>query len=101
MSPSGSSHQDRPQFSTTTTSWSAAAGSYNKDCKSDTDVLSVIHEEFVHARAVTLGRVLDDLGVDPRELDGPKGPMLRQADDLSQDWVSRFREEDAEHQLTS
>ncbi len=63
--------------------------------------IRVIYEEFVHSRAVTLGRVLDDLGVDPRQLDGRKGPVIRQSDNLSQDWVSRFREDDAEYQLTS
>lgn len=62
--------------------------------------IRVIYEEFVQARAVTLGRVLDDLGVDPRQ-SGNKGPLVRQADDLSQDWVSRFRDDDAEYQLTS
>lgn len=29
------------------------------------------------------------------EPDDNKGPMKRQADDLSRDWVSRFRDEDA------
>jgi trehalose 2-sulfotransferase len=53
----------------------------------------VIYEEFVGARAATLGRVLDGLGIPPRELADGKGPMRRQADDVSQDWVDRFRQE--------
>lgn len=55
----------------------------------------VIYEEFVGARAATLGRVLDALEIPPRELaaDG-KGPMRRQSDDVSQDWVERFRQDD-------
>lgn len=57
----------------------------------------VIYEEFLGARAATLGRVLDALGIPPRELasDG-KGPMRRQADDVSQDWVERYRQEDVD-----
>ena len=39
-------------------------------------------------RAATIGRVLDALGVDPPE--GQKS-MKRQSDDLSKDWVARFR----------
>jgi LPS sulfotransferase NodH len=61
----------------------------------------VIYEEFVHARAATLGRVdLDALGVDPRELDGHNGPMKGQPDNLSHGWVARFRQDAAEHQFT-
>jgi trehalose 2-sulfotransferase len=63
--------------------------------------IRVIYEEFVNTRAATVGRVLDALGVDPPEPDGHQGPMRPQADDLSQDWVSRFRHEDADHQLTA
>jgi len=55
----------------------------------------VIYEEFVGARASTLGRVLDALGIPPRELaSNGNGPMRRQADDVSQDWVEQFRQED-------
>jgi len=61
----------------------------------------VIDEEFVTTRAATVGRVLDGLGVDPPERDGEKGPMKRQANDLSRDWVARFGEDDAERQLTA
>ena len=43
------------------------------------------------SRAATVGRVLDELGIDPPEPDGEQGPMKRQADDLSRDWVARFR----------
>ena len=62
--------------------------------------IRVIYEEFVDARAATVGRVLDALGIDPPEPDG-RGPMKRQADDLSHDWVARFRDDDAEHSRTS
>ncbi len=62
--------------------------------------IRVIYEEFVHARAATVGRVLDALEIDPPELGG-RGSMKRQADDLSEDWVSRFRHDDAEHQFTA
>ena len=58
----------------------------------------VIYEDFVTTRAATIGRVLDDLGISPRE---PEKPMTPQADDVSQDWVSRFRQDDADYQLTS
>ncbi len=58
----------------------------------------VIYEEFVGSRAATVGRVLDALGIDPPE-PGEKGPMKRQADDLSLDWVTRFREEDTDRQF--
>lgn len=54
----------------------------------------VIYEEFVGARAATIGRVLDALAIAPRELNDGKGPMRRQSDTVSQDWVARFREED-------
>jgi trehalose 2-sulfotransferase len=55
----------------------------------------VIYEEFLEARAATLGRVLDALRIPPRQLtaDG-RGVMRRQADVVSQDWVDRFRQED-------
>jgi trehalose 2-sulfotransferase len=61
----------------------------------------VFYEEFLDTRAVTIGRVLDALGINPREPEGKKGPMKQQADNVSQDWVARFRREDANHQLTS
>jgi LPS sulfotransferase NodH len=57
--------------------------------------IRVIYEEFVGARAATIGRVLDELGIDPPEPAGERGPMKRQADDLSHDWVARFRDDDA------
>jgi len=57
--------------------------------------IRVIYEEFVGSRAATIGRVLDELGIDPPEPAGERGPMKRQADDLSHDWVTRFREDDA------
>ena len=59
--------------------------------------IRVIYEEFAPARAATIGRVLDALDIDPPEPEG-KGPMKRQADDLSRTWVERFRR-DAEEQL--
>jgi LPS sulfotransferase NodH len=59
----------------------------------------VIYEEFTNARAATIGRVLDELGIDPPEPDG-QGPMRRQADNLSRDWVTRFRD-DSDRQLTN
>jgi LPS sulfotransferase NodH len=61
--------------------------------------IRVIYEEFTDSRAATVGRVLDALGVDPPEPDGHKGPMKRQADDLSRDWVSRFRDDDESREL--
>jgi LPS sulfotransferase NodH len=61
--------------------------------------IRVIYEEFVDSRAATVGRVLDALGIDPPEPDGNRGPMKRQADDLSRDWVSRFREDDEVQQF--
>lgn len=63
--------------------------------------IRVIYEEFVDSRAATVGRVVDALGIDPREPDGELGPMRRQADNLSRDWVSRFRQDDVEIQFTT
>jgi LPS sulfotransferase NodH len=54
--------------------------------------IRVIYEDFVGSRAATVGRVLDALGIDPPEPDGR--PMRRQADELSRDWVDRFRADD-------
>ena len=54
------------------------------------DPIRVIYEEFTQSRAATIGRVLDALGIDPPEPAGQK-PMKRQADDLSRDWVERYR----------
>ena len=61
--------------------------------------IRVIYEDFVDARAATVGRVLDELGVDPPEPDRDRRPMRRQADQLSSTWVARFRDDDAEHQF--
>jgi LPS sulfotransferase NodH len=61
--------------------------------------IRVIYEEFADSRAATVGRVLDELGVDPPEPDG--APMKRQANSVSKGWVARFREEASERQLTS
>jgi LPS sulfotransferase NodH len=61
----------------------------------------VFYEEFVDSRAVTIGRVLDALGINPREPEGKKGPMKQQADDISQGWVARFRQDDADQELTA
>ncbi|HKY13586.1 MAG TPA: Stf0 family sulfotransferase [Microthrixaceae bacterium] len=63
--------------------------------------IRVIYEEFVASRAATVGRVLDALGIDPPEPDHQHGPMTRQFDDLSRDWVARFRDEDADRILTT
>jgi trehalose 2-sulfotransferase len=63
--------------------------------------IRVIYEDFVNTRAATIGRVLDALGINPREPESQMGPMKPQADDVSNDWVSRFREDDADVQLTS
>ena len=57
--------------------------------------IRVIYEEFSGSRAATVGRVLDELGIDPPEPEHEQGPMTRQADHISSDWVRRFREEAA------
>lgn len=53
--------------------------------------IRVFYDEFTISRAATIGRILDALGIDPPEPEG-KTPK-RQADDLSKDWVARFRAE--------
>ena len=59
--------------------------------------IRVFYDEFTVSRAATIGRVLDALGIDPP---APEKPMKRQADDLSSDWVVRFRA-DSEKRLGS
>jgi LPS sulfotransferase NodH len=54
--------------------------------------IRVFYDEFTSARAATIGRVLDALGIDPPAPEDKK-PMRRQADDRSRDWVARFRSE--------
>ncbi|MBJ7353821.1 MAG: sulfotransferase [Thermoleophilaceae bacterium] len=61
--------------------------------------IRVIYEDFAQSRAATIGRVLDDLGIDPPEPEHEKGRMTRQADGVSEDWVQRFREEAAARPL--
>lgn len=61
--------------------------------------IRVIYEEFADTRAATIGRLLDALGIDPPEPDGP-GSMKRQSDALTRDWVDRFRA-DADRLLTA
>ena len=63
----------------------------------DREPIRVFYEEFVDTRAATIGRVLDALGIDPPEPEGPRR-MERQADGVSRDWVTRFRH-DAEARL--
>lgn len=63
------------------------------------DPIRIFYEEFVESRAVTVGRILDALGIDPPEPDGPRR-MQRQADDISRDWVTRFRRDADEHPRT-
>ena len=59
--------------------------------------IRVFYDEFTISRAATIGRVLDALGIDPPAPEGKK-PMKRQADDLSSDWVVRFRAESEQRQ---
>jgi trehalose 2-sulfotransferase len=54
------------------------------------DPIRVFYDEFTVSRAATIGRLLDELGVDPPQPEDKK-PLTRQADDLSKDWVARFR----------
>jgi LPS sulfotransferase NodH len=63
--------------------------------------IRVIYEEFVTSRAATIGRVLDALDIAPREPESNSGPMRPQADDVSRDWVARFRHDDSEHEFAS
>jgi LPS sulfotransferase NodH len=57
----------------------------------------VFYDEFTVNRAATIGRVLDALGIAPPEPAGKKG-MKRQSDDLSKDWVARFRSDSERRQ---
>ena len=49
--------------------------------------IRVIYEEFVNARAATVGRVLDALGIDPREPEGDRADEAPGRQPL-QDWVA-------------
>lgn len=55
----------------------------------DREPIRVFYDDLNDARAVTIGRILDELGIDPPQPDGQA--MKRQADGLSEDWVARFR----------
>jgi trehalose 2-sulfotransferase len=59
--------------------------------------IRVFYDEFTVSRAATIGRLLDALDIDPPAPDGKK-PMKRQADDLSSDWVTRFRNDSEQRQ---
>jgi len=61
------------------------------------DPIRVFYDEFTTSRAATIGRVLDALGIGPPEPAGKKA-MERQSDDLSLDWVARFRSESERRQ---
>ena len=61
--------------------------------------IRVIYEEFVGARAATVGRVLDALGIDPPEPDGAEGRCGARPTNCHATGSTRFREDDAEHQF--
>jgi LPS sulfotransferase NodH len=63
--------------------------------------IRVIYEEFAETRAATVGRVLDALGIDPPEPEHDKGPMKRQSDDVSAEWVARYRADASDKQLAT
>jgi trehalose 2-sulfotransferase len=59
--------------------------------------IRVFYDEFTVNRAAMIGRVLDALDIDPPEPEGKK-PLKRLADDLSNDWVARFRVDSERHE---
>jgi LPS sulfotransferase NodH len=55
--------------------------------------LTVVYEDFVCEYEETVGRVLRHLGVEPPAEPSPRPWMRKQADEESEQWVRRYREE--------
>jgi LPS sulfotransferase NodH len=55
--------------------------------------LEITYEAFAEAPAPTVCAVLEHVGVPSEGVEIPEPPMRRQADERSQEWVDRFREE--------
>lgn len=55
--------------------------------------LNIFYEDFVQEYETTIRRVLDYIGVDHRAVTVPAPPLAKTADEISEEWVQRFRRE--------
>ena len=55
--------------------------------------LTIVYEDFIQEYEKTLRTVLDFLELDTIGLKIPPPALARTADDISEEWVQRFREE--------
>ena len=55
--------------------------------------LTIVYEDFIQEYEKTVRKVLEFLGLDPISLKIPSPSLAQTADDLSEEWVQRFREE--------
>lgn len=55
--------------------------------------LTIVYEDFQQAYEETIQRVLDFLGLDSTGLPIPPPQLVQTADDISEQWIQRFREE--------
>ncbi len=55
--------------------------------------LTIVYEDFVQEYEKTVRKVVDFLGLDSRHLDISAPSLARTSDQVSEEWVQRFRAE--------
>jgi LPS sulfotransferase NodH len=55
--------------------------------------LTIVYEDFILEYERTVRKVLEFLGLNTIEIEIPPPPLARTADDISEEWVQRFRQE--------